>query len=113
MWFSAATGNMVGAIIGSLIGVIAGGWGALAGISAAKGKRRGIVMNIGKGIIVIGIASLLFGIVALLSTQARHVWYPFILIGVIITASIFPLYFSVKKVYTDAELKKMSVDDLQ
>ena len=113
MWFDAATGTFLGAILGSFIGVVGGIWGSVAGVSAPKGKHQGLVLKVGRILIVIGAMSLLFGIVALLARQPRHVWYSFIVIGVMLTTILPFVYRNTKKMYTNAELKKMSIDDIK
>lgn len=113
MWFDAGIGNMVGAIAGSLVGITGGTWGAIAGINAPKGKHRGIVINFARVLLVLGAISLLIGIIALLSSQPKHVWYPFCVIGLIVLVCLIPNYLAVKKTYAKAELKKIAADDLK
>lgn len=113
MWFDASTGNLIGAVLGTTIGLLGGAWGTLAGISASKGKRRGLVLNMAKIMTAAGVLSCIAGCIALFMDQPYHVWYPFLAIGAW-PAVFFPfIYRAVKKVYTKSELKKMSVDELK
>jgi len=95
------------------IGVIGGVWGAITGVSASKGKRRGLVLNSAKVLMVLGIASLIIAGAAFFTGQPYHVWFPFLVLGAWPTVFLPFIYHGVKKVYTQAELKKMSVDELE
>jgi amino acid permease len=113
MWFDATTGAIIGACAGSFIGITGGAWGALAGVNARKGRYRKIVIYLARFLIILGTVFLVTGIAALLTGQPRHVWYPFGLTGFILLTCLIPNYFSVKKIYINAELKKMAVNDLR
>lgn len=70
------------------------------------------MLNTGIGLMVIGIVALCIAILALLCDQPYHVWWPFVIVGFLLTIMIPFLYRNIKKTYTDAELKKISVDDI-
>lgn len=113
MWFDSQTGTLIGAILGSASGILGGIWGTLAGLYARKGKHKRLILASAIVLIAIGLIALGTGIAALFLKQLYHVWYPFLLIGIILVACLFPNYFNVKKIFTLAELKRMAVNDLK
>ncbi len=113
MWFNLETANLVGAILGSSIGILGGAWGTMAGIFARKGKYRRLILSFAVGLIGIGIVSLAVALAALIMRQPMAVYWPFLVVGLVLSASILPNYFLAKKVYTDAELKKITVDGME
>lgn len=113
MWFDVSTGIWIGALGGSLLGIIGGTLGAIASKLAPKGKCRGLILNTMKILIAIGILFLITGIIAFFVGQPYHVWYPLTLLGGIASFVIpFP-YLQIKKMYTASELKKMYIDDMK
>lgn len=99
--------------MGASIGILAGIWGAVSGTQAPRGKHRKLVLNSGIGLMVVGALCLIVAILALCTHQPYHVWYPFLLVGVLLSTMLPLLYRSVKKTYTNAELRKMSIDDMR
>ena len=118
MWFDSSTAGLVGGMgglvggMGGLLGGLIGCYGAMAGIFGRKGKFKKIILASGFGFIVLGVILLCVGLFALVTGQPYHVWYPFTLLGGLFTLILIPNYIVLKKVYTQAELKKMNVDDL-
>jgi Ca2+/Na+ antiporter len=112
MWFDYNTGIIIGTLLGSLFGILGGLWGAFAGIYARKGKYKKLILSY--AIILIGMSfiSLCTGIVALLSKQPFYVWYPMVLVGFTITVTLTPSFFLANRIYINAELKRMSLDDI-
>jgi hypothetical protein len=112
MWFNELTGIYLGAFGGAAIGVLGGAWGTMAGIFASKGKLKRLVLTFALALIITGAISLCTGITALITRQPYHVWYPFALIGGILTAVLIPNYFIIKNIYKKSEMKKMNIEDL-
>ena len=113
MWFDAATGNMLGGILGASMGVICGLWGTIAGKYASKGKFRQSVSYSAKLIIAVGILLSLAGGIAIIADQPRHVWSPFLLCGIIPLVVMLSVYSNIKRAYAASELKKMYIDDMK
>jgi len=113
MWFSQQTANLVGAIMGSAVGVVGGTCGSLNMIFARKGKYWTFIKTNVTVWISLGVVSLCVGIFALITGQPYHVWYPFALVGFLLVIVIPANYVNAKKIYAAAELKKMSVDELE
>jgi ABC-type dipeptide/oligopeptide/nickel transport system permease subunit len=112
MWFDLYTGILIGSIGGSAVGVFGGTLGAMAGVFSRKGKFKKFILTSMIILMILGVISLCAGVIALMSGQPYHVWYPFTILGVILPVVEIPGYIAVKKGYAQAELKKMSVDDL-
>lgn len=106
-WFSNRTAGWIGGIGGTLLGV----WGALIGIVSARGKARGFAIGSAKALLFIGIASLIAGILALSMAQPYAVYYPLLLLGVIIVAVMAMLRRTLSARYEQLELKRMQSMD--
>jgi hypothetical protein len=76
-WWSARSGTLFGAMLGSLVGVV----GATIGVLGGRGKARRLVVGLLVGLITVGACLALVGVAAALSAQPRHVWYPLLVIG--------------------------------
>ena len=76
-WWSARSGTLFGAMLGSLVGVV----GAIIGVLGGRGKARRTVLALLVGMIAVGGCLVLVGAAAALSSQPRHVWYPLLVIG--------------------------------
>lgn len=113
MWFDLGTANLIGAILGSSIGILGGAWGAMAGVFARQGKHRQLILSFAVGLVVVGIASLGVALAALFMRQPITVYWPFLLVGLVLTVSILPNYFVAKKAYRNAELRKIAVDGME
>ena len=106
-WISSRTAILMGAISGSLIGV----WGGLIAYLTSRGKARGFVLNSANLLIALGAVSLVAGIAAFASAQPYAVYYPLLLIGVIIVAVVGGLRRSLPRRYEAMELQKMKAMD--
>jgi hypothetical protein len=91
-WFD---GNMVGALIGSSIGVLGASLGLLCGFDI-KGKLKKLAYGIVLGSIGTCLLLLAVGAVALTDGQPRQVWYALGwpgLIGIMVFPSVAPVVF--------------------
>lgn len=107
-WWGDRAGNLLGAIAGSIFGCVGGAIGTLAGL----GKARRLVFLLAGASLVLGIPSLVAGIVALALGQPYAVWYPLLLLGVIVTAVIGANLPGLRRRYEQIELRKMAAMDL-
>jgi hypothetical protein len=107
-WFGNRTATLLGAIGGGLIGL----WGALIGVLSSRGKARHFVLASANALFVIGIASLVGGVVALATAQPYAVYYPLLLIGIILVAVIGKMRGSLSARYEQLELKRMQSMDV-
>jgi H+/Cl- antiporter ClcA len=83
----------------------------LIGILAGRGKARGFVLGSTNALLVIALASIVTGVVAMTSGQPYAVYYPLLLIGVIIGIVIGFLRGRVSNRYEQLELKRMQSMD--
>jgi hypothetical protein len=108
-WFNP---NAYAWIPGTLLGVVGGIEGTLAGVFAPRGKYKALVMGI--HFAALGACGLLLvvGIVALAAGQPYGIWYGFGfpgLLGLVIFGSLTP---ALRKRYAEAELRKSMAEDL-
>ncbi len=99
------------AVFGATGGVLAGLAGAIIGILGGRRKSRRLVEGVMIGGFVIGLGLVAFGVVALVSGQPRHIWYPVGLIGTILAVVDGLLIPTMRKSYAAAELQRMRAFD--
>ena len=107
-WFGNSTAGLLGGLGGGLIGL----WGAMIGILSSRGKARRFVLSSANALFVIGIASLVGGVAALATTQPYAVYYPLLLIGIILVAVFGKMRGSLLARYEQLELKQMQSMDV-
>ena len=107
-WWSNGAGGWIGGITGSIIGVI----GALIGTLAGFRKARGLVLSLLTMLFVFGLACVVLGLVAVISSQPYAVYYPFLLIGILCTILPLTIRRDIRKRYEDKELRKMKAMDI-
>jgi len=107
-WFDSQTAGMIGATIGVVLGAGFGGLGGgLGGPLAAVGKAKGLVLGVfGLGL-AIGVGLILTGLVALVLGQPWHVWFVFLMPGVVMSVVMGGLLPMIRAQYARAEQRKM------
>lgn len=108
-WWSDRTAGLLGGIIGSAVGLC----GALIGILAGAGRGRWLVLTMMRILIVLGIGSLITGLIALAGGQPYAVYYPLLLCGVVLVFVMGPLYPVTRRRYQQIELRKMQAADMR
>lgn len=111
-WWSVQQGTLIGAFGGAGVGLLGATLGPAMGILVPKGKGKSIILPALLLIGVLGTALLITGVVALISKQPYHVWYPVSLIGFVASAVMLPLFFVAKGRYRAAERNRMEAQDL-
>ena len=110
-WFDARATNMLGGILGTLLGCYGALFGILCSILVPHGKGKRLLYGMVLFAGIMGIFSLVIGLTAVLYGQPYHVWYPFVLLGVI-TVFVFPFPFlTIRQQYKQVELRKMQALD--
>jgi len=107
-WVAAKTAILFGAFGGALVGV----WGGLIGMLAGRGKARGFVMGSATFLLVLGVISLCLGVAAFALGQPYVIFYPLLLIGVIVTLVVGGLRRTLPRRYEAHEMKKMQAMDV-
>jgi hypothetical protein len=110
-WFNEQSAGMLGGIIGSSIGVMGAVLGCLSGVCVRKGWKK-LLYGLFGVCIMLSAATLVVGIIALLSQQPYHVWYVFVLpggIGMGVFGGLFPV---LRKRFTENELRQMQAKDI-
>lgn len=107
--FGAYAGGLGGGVLGSLAGLM----GALTGILAPRGKGQAFLVGGWVVFAVIGLASLVTGIVALVSGQPWVIWYPFVLVGAIVGPLSIMAVFRTRAVFRMAEERKLAAAEIR
>ncbi len=107
-WISNRNAILLAAIGGCLIGL----WGAMIGVASSRGKARSFVLGSAKALLLIGFASLGGGMAAIAANQSYAVYYPLLLIGIILVAVIGKLRGTLSARYEQLELKRMQSMDI-
>jgi hypothetical protein len=101
---------------GSIGGCLVGLWGAAIGTAGSylvpRGKAKGLVMTALVVPAVLGVVSLLVGVYAVIVGQPYVIWYPFVLVGFLLSALAIPFVFVMRHRYRQVELRKMQADEL-
>jgi predicted cobalt transporter CbtA len=110
-WFDPRTAGIIGGIIGGCLGIAGGIIGGSCWFCIRKGWKKFIYGMFGL-VITISFALLITGLIALLYKQPYHVWYPFLLsglLGTIIFSSLLPM---IRRLFIEIEMRKMQAKDL-
>tara|TARA_R110002072_G_scaffold99008_1_gene218003 strand:- start:139625 stop:140530 length:906 start_codon:yes stop_codon:yes gene_type:complete len=107
-WWGNRTGNLMGAIPGTLLGML----GALVGTLSGWGRGRNVCIAICWCTVVFGGVCLITGIIALAMGQPFGVYYPPLLLGLIGTVVMGGILPTIRKRFSDIELRKMESMDV-
>jgi drug/metabolite transporter (DMT)-like permease len=110
-WFDSRTAGIIGGIIGICIGIAGGIIGGISWLCIRKGWKK-LVYSMFGSVIIISFALFIIGLIASLCKQPYHVWYPFLLsglLGTIIFSSLLPM---IRRLFIEIEMRKMQAKDL-
>jgi hypothetical protein len=110
-WFDSRTAGIIGGILGICLGIAGGIIGGSCWFCIRKRKKKLLYGMFGI-VIATSFALLITGLIALLSKQPYHVWYPFLLsglLGTIIFSSLLPM---IRRLFIEIEMRKMQAKDL-
>src|SRR5207248_5240293 len=103
----------VGAIGGSLVGGLGGLWGGAVGLLAPHGIGRAWLIGTGWAFVAVGVVALAFGLVAWVSGQPYGIWYPCLLLGVILTAVVGSILPVVYLRYRQADERRLQAEEFR
>jgi hypothetical protein len=106
-WWSDQTAGWIGGIVGSVCGLL----GGLIGILGGLGRARRFVMTLTTGLIGLGVASLIAGVVAVILGQPYAVYYPLLLLGGILAGVCGGILPALRRGYEQRELRRMAAMD--
>jgi hypothetical protein len=113
-WFDENVfGAWFGAIAGGGGGMLAGLIGAAAGVLAPRGKGRALVLGGMAALVVLGLAFLALGLVALAAGQPFGIWFGPVLVGVVFTVVCGSLIPVVRGAYARAEERRLQAEALR
>ena len=108
VWWNDRTAGLIGGIGGGILGCLGGLIGTLGGL----GKARRLTMELTVLTILLGVAALAAGIVAVALRQPYGVYYPLLLVGGIATAVMGSSLPALRRRYQQIELQKMTAMDV-
>lgn len=109
-WWSASDSALFGTVGGSISGLYGGFIGLVSWLFVRNGTGRNVVYGSFAGMIAFGVIGLTIGLAALASDQLYHVWYPALLMGVVlsfVSACTLP---GIVIAYRQAERRAMDAD---
>jgi len=112
-WFSEKVAIYFGSFGGAAIGVFGGILGAAAGMLAPKGKGRSFILNSMLGLGCLGIVFAVVGVVAVVMGQPYAIYYPFLLLGLLLTTVMFAVRPAIRQRYAEAEQRKVEAAALR
>jgi hypothetical protein len=98
-------------VLGGVAGVVLGCLGACLGWLTSRGRAQSSVLATMRLVIVAGILALTLGLYAFAVGQAYAVYYPLLLLGVIVVAVFGGLYRQTRNLYAQRELRKIQAQD--
>lgn len=107
-WFDA---NAWAWLPGTLLGIVGGTWGTLAGVLAPRGKGRSLLLTMNGVFLVAGVLLCGAGLYGLSSGQPFGVWYALLLPGFLTLAVFGPLGWVLRRAYRLHEERRMQARD--
>jgi hypothetical protein len=112
-WWTDQDAGYIGGIGGSLLGVLGGTLGTVAGVCAPRGKCRALVIGMTLLMIGVGGISLIAGVAAYSSDQPYAVYYPLLLVGIISTIVPGGLLPVIRKRYREADGRRLEAEEFR
>jgi hypothetical protein len=95
------------------VGVLGGLFGTVVGLCAPRGIARAPVLAGHAALAGVGVLVLVAGVVAAATGQPRHVFYPLLLGGFVLSAVLLPLLPVVRMRYRQAEARRIQAEELR
>jgi len=108
-WWPERTTGLIGGILGAALGCL----GGLLTWLASRGKARGFVLAASKVIVLAGVVSIVFGVVAIAQSQPWHVSFVLLLLGILCAAVLGCRVRTYRRQYEEQEMRRMAAVDAQ
>lgn len=95
--------GMWGGIMGALLGVL----GAIVGVFTSRGRGKALVLALLMLMMVVGLCSLVMGVVFLMGGKGYAVYYPLLILGVIALLLPLSLFRTVRLRFRELEMRRM------
>jgi MFS family permease len=112
-WWTNQQAGLIGGIGGSVIGILGAAIGTTMGIFAPRGRFKALVLGAMTIGVVLGLATLFAGIIAISTGQPYHVWYPLLLAGTLATVLDGALLPMARMRYKQAEQRKLDAAQIR
>jgi hypothetical protein len=112
-WWTNQQAGLLGAIGGSVIGIVGGVFGTIAGTCVPRGKAKPFLYGFMALMLVVGAVGLVMGLAALAIHQPYAVWYPLLLAGGILLACFGVALPVLRLGYRQADVRKFEAESLR
>jgi ribose/xylose/arabinose/galactoside ABC-type transport system permease subunit len=112
-WWSIESTGLIFGIAGAAAGLLGGLYGILCGFLVPRGKGKPIVYGLFAMIVVVGAASVMTGLIALLIGQPRHVFQWLLLVGGVLLVATLPSGLMIPMWYRQAEQRRLEATELR
>jgi hypothetical protein len=106
-WWSDRAAGWIGGIGGTILGCL----GSILAVLAARGRCRAFVIWMSAALIAMGIAASIVGVAAVVIGQPYAVWFPLVLLGVLLLCILPFRLRQYQKGYADLEMRRMASMD--
>lgn len=100
-------------IAGGVLGAVIGCFGGLIGYLAPRGKARRFVLGAMLAFMALGVGALVTGAVLAFRGVPFVVYWPVLLMGIILPSVLAPMYAVVRRRYSEAESRRMAAAALR
>ena len=105
--------GMLGGILGGGVGVFGGLYGTVVGICAPRGIARGFVFGLHWFMGVMGVGLAVTGLVAVFSGQPYHVWFAFLMPGLLLCVFTVVFLPVIRLRYRQAEARRLEAEEFR
>ncbi|TAJ11691.1 MAG: hypothetical protein EPO68_14305 [Planctomycetota bacterium] len=112
-WWDERTSSLLGACLGSGVGILGALLGTVGSYCANRGKARGAVLGTQLCLSILGFVVLCVGVTAWILGQPFHVGYPLALVGFILALVMGVLYPMMRLRFREAEQRKLAAAELR
>ena len=108
-----ANPGLIGGVLGGGVGIFGGLYGTVVGICAPRGVARGLVFGLHWTMAVLGAVLALTGLVAVVRGQPYHVWFGFLMPGLLLCVFAVVFLPVIRLRYRQAEARKLEAEEFR